>query len=610
MSAVAEAVQSPAAENAADSRLRRWTPRGVLALTMLFTGAAGLIYEYVLSTVFSYLLGSSIEQFSITIGIMFAMMGLGGWLQTYLKHSLVEYFIAAELLLVLLGGFAPIFLQWAYAALPTDFVWIKLAYPAMISILIGIEIPLVMRINERFAKNLSSNIAGTWAWDYIGGAAGVVVWILMLRHYVPITHISFWVAGCNLAVAIMSLIFFWRRGMFRWKLSGIVAAMASLMVVFAILLGNSNVDAWSKLINQKLYDDPIAMQITSKYQNIVVTKGPHPTDPADNDWQLWLNGNRQFSSLDEPIYHELTVHPAMNLAANRNRVLILGGGDGMVLREVLKYKDVQDVTLVDLDPEVIKLAKENPIFQRLNSNAFADARVHSSFDDYRLNAGVVDTGTTRDVMIQTDKTNVKCHEVVDNGVSKAKCTSEPELQKVATVNVYNIDADRFVSERTGWYDVVIVDLPDPNSVELAKLYSKEFYSKIKRVLSPDGVVAVQATSPYHAKETFLCMLRTMTAAGLNVVPYHENVPSFGDWGWMLGSPSISANTLYERANSMPEFPVPTKKIGANNMSRALVFNKGDLESRYTEVSSVMENSDGTKSNIILSYYLHEAWRVE
>lgn len=588
------------------SRRSRWMPRGILAATMLVTGAAGLVYEYVLSTVFSYLLGSSIEQFSVTIGVMFFMMGVGCWLQARLKDSLVEFFVGAELLLVLAGGFAPIALQWTFANMPDDFGLVKFAYPALIGMLIGVEIPLVMRINEKFAKSLRSNIAGTWAWDYAGGAVGVIVWLWLLHHYVPITHISFYVAASNLLVAIVSLVFFWRRGMLRWRISRVFAPVMTVMVALMLLLGANGVNAWSATINQKLYEDPIVFAETTKYQNIVLTKGPHPSNPHDFNYQLYLNGNKQFASADEAIYHEYLIHPAMTMAPRHNHVLVLGGGDGMAMREILKYKDVQDVTLVDLDPDMIKLSSANPIMRKLNHDSFGDARVHSSLTDPKLNAGVTDTGKKQDVLLDTGQTKkVDCQEIVsDQGRTVSDCDVDPVTQKVASVDIYTIDADRFVSAAGhGPYDVVVIDLPDPNSVELSKLYSKEFYAKVKSLMAPDGMVVVQATSPYHSKETYLCILRTMAAAGLNVLPYHDNVPSFGDWGWIIGSPTVSDRQLYEMADNLKPFSVPTREVTAANMTRALIFNRGWLKSDRTEISTLMRP-------IVYDYYNYEGWRVD
>ncbi len=600
MSTIALTDEAPAVSSTRSTRLRRWTPRGVLALTMLATGAAGLIYEYVLSTVLSYLLGNSIEQFSITIGVMFAMMGLGGFLQKFLKGSLPELFIAAELVLVVLGGFAPIILQWAYAQLPDDFGWIKFIYTCLLGFLVGVEIPLIMRINERFTTSLGSNIAGTWAWDYIGGAVGVILWITMLRLFVPVTHISFVVACFNLLVAILSLVFFWKRGMLTKRTHKVGIIFATLLISVGMIAGATQVDAWGQKLTQQLYEDPINTVVNTKYQNIVLTQGPHPTDPGDHNYQLWLNGNKQFSSVDEKIYHEYLVHPSMSLAARHQRVLILGGGDGLALREILKYPDVESVTLVDLDPEMIKLARTNPVLRELNKHAFDDARVTTNLDDPELNEGISDTGKKRKITMETnDNEKVDCTEQNQQG----ECTVTPVTKQVAEVNIFNVDADKFLSRANGQWDVVIVDLPDPNSVELSKLYSKEFYGKIKHILSPDGITVVQSTSPYHSKETFLCILRTMAAAGLGVVPYHDNVPSFGDWGWIMASPTLGSKDLAGRAQALKEFSVPTEEIGAANMQRALIFNLGWLTSSSNKISTVL-------NPVVFEYYVYEGWKIE
>lgn len=603
MSTGAQAPSIDAAPRATDNRPfigRLWhrMPRGFLAVVMLLTGAAGLIYEYVLSTVFSYMLGSSIEQFSITIGIMFVMMGVGGLVQPRLRGPLPAYFVMAELMLVLLGGFAPIVLQWAFADIQADFAWVKIIYPGLIGLLIGVEIPLAMRINERFTSNLSNNIAGTWAWDYIGGALGVVAWLWLLHRFTPLTHISFWVAGVNLAVAILSVVFFWKHGLLGRRFK-VMAPVAVLAVIAGLIGGVSNVDVWSSIISQKLYDNPIVFHTMTKYQDIVITKGVHPTNPLDKNYELFLNGNKQFSSVDEAIYHEHLVHPAMNLAASRSNVLVLGGGDGMAVRELLKYQDVQSITLVDLDPEMIRLASTNPIMKRLNGNSFGDARVHGP-----ASPGVTDTGRKRDVRMDTGETaKVECNNAPDDGDTVNGCYNQPVTKKTASVNIYTIDADRFISEPRQPYDVVIVDLPDPNSVELAKLYSKEFYEKVRRVLSPDGIVVVQATSPYHAKATYLCIMRTMAAAGLGVVPYHTNVPSFGDWGWVIGSPSLRPEDLHQRAEKLTEYGVKTRELTPDSMRAALIFNKSWLATDDGRISTLM-------APIIFELYSYEAWKVD
>ena len=280
------------------------------------------------------------------------------------------------------------------------------------------------------------------------------------------------------------------------------------------------------------------------------------------------------------------------------RVLVLGGGDGMVAREVLKYDDVDSITLADLDPEMIEFARDNPVMAKLNNNSFKDARVSAGVSE-----GVVDTGDTQDVLVETGGADkVECKEIA-HGATQSACTTKPDTEKVATVNVFTVDADRFITDHAGLYDVVIVDLPDPSSVELAKLYGVEFYTKVKQVLSPDGMAVVQSTSPYHAKETFLTIQRSMTAAGLNTLPYHDNVPSFGDWGWIMGSPTLPQETLYQRADALEEFDVPTREIEGDNMRRALIFNQGWLKSAYTDVSTAMDP-------VVYQRYAFDAWKTD
>jgi spermidine synthase len=567
----------------------------------LLTGAAGMAYEYIIGTTNAYLLGDAILQLSVIMGIMVLVMGIVCLFQSRLRNDrLVEWFIVVELLLVVIGGFAPLTLQWLFTISPDSFSALSYLYAAIVGFLIGIEIPLIMRINEKFAKDLSQNIANTWSLDYFGAVVGLAAWILMLKFGVSITNISFCIAALNMAVVIAALWFFWRRKMLRgWNSKALLLSL-TVIVGIGTIFGAANADALARSLTQKLYDDPIVLHETTLYQDIVMTQGPHPSDPLSYNYELFLNGNKQFASADERIYHEYLVHPAMTIAASRERVLILGGGDGLALREVLKYDDVQDITLVDLDPGMIELASTNEILQELNDDAFADARVHSNLEDAALNSGITTTGT-QDVLVDTGESRVTCEEVSAQGTT-GQCATEPVLEKVATVNVYTIDADKFISAAGGYYDVIIVDLPDPNSVELAKLYSEEFYSKVGQALSPSGIVTVQATSPYHAKETYLCILRTMTAAGLNSLPYHDNVPSFGDWGWFIGSLTLSEDQLYELLDTMESFGAQTEKVTATGLTRALIFNQGQFETANTTISTVM-------NPVVYDYYTHEGWKT-
>lgn len=593
MSAVTEAT---ATSSAFTTRLRRKLPSGVLGFTMFFTGGAGFVYQSILGAVFTNLLGNSMEQIILTMGFMMGMMGVAVWLQKFLRGPLVEYFVICELALAGLGGFAPIILQWTFATSPDNFGIVRLAYPAVIALLIGFEIPLAMLINEKFARNLSTNLAETSAWDYVGAFVGTLGWLWALKHFVPIGHLSFWVAMSNMIVAIVSLAFFWNQGMLTARTSKILLSLGTVTVALALVVGNHHTDAWSRTIGQKLYDNPIVFHTTTKYQDIVMTAGVHPLRPGDKNYELFLNGNKQFSSVDERIYHEYLVHPAMNLAARHARVLVLGGGDGLAVRELLKYQDVQSITLVDLDPQMIELARTNPIMRKLNEDSFGDARVSHTISD-----GVHDTGERQDVLLTTDEVKQVNCETTPQGAQD--CDVERVVEKTASVSIYTIDADRFVSVPQQPYDVIIVDLPDPNSIELAKLYSLEFYQKIRRAVSPDGIVAVQATSPYHARESYLCIMRTMEAAGLTTLPYHANVPSFGDWGWLLGSPTLRPQTMHTRAQALTDYGVPTAELTASSMPSALHFGKGWLVGNNDRISTVLNPA-------VFSLYTYEAWKGE
>lgn len=550
-------------------------PTVVLAVSMFLTGGCGLVAQYILSTVSTYILGNSIEQFSVIIALMLLMMGVAGAVQSLISdRHLVEKFVAVEVLLALMSGFAPVALYAAYARMTDHFAVVQVGAVLIVGFLIGIEIPLAIRINERYAPSLKGNIASIWSLDYVGSFVGALVWAFFLIRVMPIDRIGFVIAFVNLAVAGLTLLYFARIDRLAWRLPGIGLVIAG----FALVFGLRSAPAWTDGIERSLYDDPIVHAETSPYQRIVVTENRRL-----GETRLYLNGNLQFSSLDEPIYHEQLVHPAMHLAARRRHVLILGGGDGLALREVRKYPDVERITLVDLDPAMVRLAKRHPVFQRLNENAFCDARI-----SVVPPVGVVPTGLRRPVL---------------QPEGEAKQGQRPPLRKIAEVDVVTLDADRFLNGVADPADVLIVDLPDPNSIELAKLYSREFYRKARRAMARDGVMVVQATSPYHARETFLCIRRTLASAGFGTLPIHDNVPSFGDWGWILATPAHDEPWLRRRLSELKRLEIPTRYLTPDLLQRAPIFGRDGLKSAYQDVSTLMRP-------IVLDRYLNEGWKVE
>jgi len=217
-----------------------------------------------------------------------------------------------------------------------------------------------------------------------------------------------------------------------------------------------------------LFADDVVYATSSPYQRIVITRGK-------SGFHLFLNGNLQFASADEYRYHEALVHPMMSAAAQPRRVLILGGGDGLALREVLKYRSVEEVTLVDLDPKMTALSRAFPPLAQLNGSSFSDPRVH----------------------------------------------------------VVNQDAMIWLAQTRSLFDAAVVDFPDPNSFALGKLYTTRFYRLLRNHLAPDAAVSVQCTSPLFARRSYWCIIRTIEAAGFVVRPYQATVPSFGVWGFAL-----------------------------------------------------------------------------
>ena len=557
--------------------MRAHLPTILLASCMFFTGAAGLVVEYILSTVSTYILGNSIEQFVIIIALMLLMMGVAGSAQNLIgDRGLVEKFILIEILLAWLGGFAPIAIYAAFGALVYHFQLIQYFFVMSIGLLIGFEIPLVLRINERYQKRLGANIASIYTLDYVGAFVGAVAFNFLLLKIFPLTEISFIVAGLNFFVATLAFWYFWRQDLIshRWVMGG-----AIVVTVFALGYGYLNNRGWNQSIEQRLYNAPIVLAKTTSYQRLVLTHSDRR-----GEYRFFINGNLQFSSRDESIYHEQLVHPAMALVPDHRRVLILGGGDGLALREVLKYADVEEVTLVELDPEMIELFSTNPTLRELNNDAFADARVRA------WSSPGVQASEERTVLYQESGET----DQAGRGVS------EP----ISTVEVYIVDADRFIADVGDAWNVIFIDLPDPSSVELAKLYSKEFYLKLRPILAETGMVALQATSPYHASETYLGIQRTLEAAGFRTLPYHDNVPSFGDWGWLLGWKNESTeDAVKAKIARLTRFQVETDYLTPEVFRRALVFGKNWLESRHDDISTRMDPK-------VLYYYLDESWIAE
>ena len=287
----------------------------LLGFSIFATGFCGLVSEFILSTVSSYILGNAVEQFSVIIALMMLMMGVAAVVQRFFpSRHLVLQFVAVEMLLALLGGFAPLAIYAAYGYMEDHFRLVLYFFAMSIGFLIGLELPLVLRINSEQVRQLRSNLALILSLDYVGGFVGALVWTRWLLHELPLTETSFVIALFNFSVAAVT---FWYLTRDEFPVRLRATATGAIAVVAALLaLGWSSNRSWSERLEQRLYDDRIVFAETTRYQRIVLTR-----DRRQNEYRLFLNGNLQFSSRDEVVYHENLVHPAMSVAAGRDRVL-------------------------------------------------------------------------------------------------------------------------------------------------------------------------------------------------------------------------------------------------------------------------------------------------
>ena len=463
---------TPGAADAAPGPARIAPAELALLASVFVVAACGLVYELAAGALASYLLGDSVLQFSTIIGTYLFAMGVGSWLSRYLEHQLVAQFLRIELLVGLVGGLMPAALFVAHNSLPASslaaFRVLLYGLVLLIGVLVGLEIPLVMRIlkrqfRERYAlKDLVSQVL---TFDYLGALAVAVAFPLLFVPHLGLVRTGVFFGLLNAAVAAWALLLF-RAELRRWRAHALACA-AVLVVLGAAMLGADRLTTWAE---DRFYGDAMVLRESSDYQRIVVTHGSAGV-------RLFLNGNLQFHSRDEYRYHEALVHPAMAAHGAPRRVLVLGGGDGMAVREVLRHPTVQQVTLVELDPHMTRLFATQPLLASLNGQALSSPKVR----------------------------------------------------------IVNTDAFQWLETHDEIFDVIVVDFPDPSNFSLGKLYSTTFYQLVDRHLAADGFAVVQTTSPLIARRSFWTVVTTIEAAGLPTTPYHVHVPSFGEWGFVIAA---------------------------------------------------------------------------
>jgi spermidine synthase len=461
--------------------------RSLLYVTVLVIATCGLIYELIVGTLASYLLGDSVTQFSTVIGVYLFALGIGAWLSGFIDKGVAQRFVEIEFAVALAGGISAPFLFATFAA-GASFRVTLYGMVLVIGTLVGLEIPLLMRIMKEQLqfKDLVSRVL---TFDYLGSLFASLLFPIVLVPRLGLIRTSLVFGLVNGLVGLWST----------WLLAPILGGVTRLrikgvLVCVFLVVGIAMSDSMTSLFEEQLYNDEVVHAQQTPYQRIVVTR-------SHRGFSLFLNGNLQFSSVDEYRYHEALVHPAFQAAADRTEVLILGGGDGLAAREVLRYGDeVKRVTLVDLDGAMTKLALESEELAQLNAQAL----------------------------------------------------KSPKLR------VINDDAMQWLTQTTDTFDVVIVDFPDPNNFSLGKLYTTRFYSLLKAHLAPGGVAVVQSTSPLFARRSYWCIDTTIRASGFSTRPYHVWVPSFGEWGYVLASvgPSKEQHALPEGLRFLSDDTMP------------------------------------------------------
>jgi spermidine synthase len=432
----------------------------------------GLIYELLAGTLSSYLLGDSIYQFSLVIGLFMSSMGLGAWLSRFFEKKLPDTFVKLQLLIGLLGGFTAPVLFFSFAVID-NYTPLLFLTTMLLGAMLGIEIPLIIRIlKDEFTLKL--NVSNVFTADYIGALIAALLFPLILVPQLGILKTGFLFGLFNVGVGLLGWL------VFKHELENKKLLIVKIIIAFMLLIaGFIYSDKFTSRMENRLYQDEIIYAETTPYQRIVLTR-------RDTRLRFYINGALQFDTIDEYRYHESLVHPAMLLTRHHENILILGGGDGLAIREILKYPDVKHIDLVDLDPAVTRLFGSNKTLAALNENSLEDKRV----------------------------------------------------------NIINQDAWKFLENNQALYDVIIIDLPDPNNLSLSRLYTREFYTLIQQHLAATGTMVTQATSPMYSRKAFWSIATTLESLQDKhlieenhwyTLPYHSYIPSFGEWGFVLAS---------------------------------------------------------------------------
>lgn len=468
--------------------------RNLLLIAAAVSSGCGLAAELLLGTLASYLVGNQALAYGVAVGGFLAAMGIGAYLSRFIQGNLLINFIKIELSIAPLTALLPLGLFGLFVV--DSSLWIGLVLVTiLLGTLAGLEVPILTRLIEEY-EGVKEALAGVLALDYLGALLGSLLFPVILLPAFGLFP-SAVIIGSSPAfmVFLLGRVF---PELKIWKLWG-------LLIGIILLLLTPLISPISNALENSLYKGPIITRIQSPYQRIILTR-------QGQDLRLFLDGDLQLSSLDEYRYHEALVHPAMSVNSQRHQVLILGAGDGMALREVLKWPEVQRVVLIDLDQAVVNLAKHHPFLSQVNQQSFLDSRVEVIYGDAFVEVGKL----------------------------------------------------------TNTFDVVIADFPDPDREIIAKLYAKGFYERLLSRLAVDGVLITQASSSFFAPKVMSCIAATLQSVGLKVYPYTIDVPSFGPWGFVM---AIRENSRAENRISQQNLMLP---IATRFLTEAILQNLFNL----------------------------------
>jgi len=463
-------VNNPVPDHAAAAAAASTTPEltstqlRILLGSVFIIAACSLLYELLISSLSTYLLGSSVVHYSLTIGLFLFFMGVGAWAASFVHTSLTAAFVAIEMAIGLVGGLSAVVLFAAY-------VWTSSYYPVMLiviavlSTLIGMEIPLLTRLVEK-TEGLRKGISEVLSFDYLGALLASLLFPFVLLPYFGHLIAAMGTGLINLLVALF-VCWYFRESLGKWRSPLLAGGLAALLGLLVFLFSGNSLQ---RFMQQGIYQDTVIYNEQSRYQNIVVTRW-------GDDVRLYLDGSLQFSSIDEYRYHELLVHAPAAFSARHEHALVIGGGDGLAVRELLRYPTMESITVVEIDPAITRLAGKISALDQLNQGS---------------------------------------------------------LQSDIVEMVYK-DAWDWLAQPGQLFDLIIIDLPDPDTEATARLYTTAFYQRAARRLSGGGVLITQATSPWFASRAFWSIGATLEEVFDAVRPLSVYVPSFGPWGFFIAA---------------------------------------------------------------------------